>query len=217
MVLPKNKVAIKLSETVSANIYYGDIFKQKGTIVIPVNEYFDTIVDDEIVSSNTLHGIFIKNVFGGNVSELELQIKSSLYSVHILDTNTDREKGNQKRYKLGTVAQVEKNGIKYFLVAFTRFNTNNRAEVTKTEYQQIICSLFDYVEQYSQGFKLVLPLIGSGHSGVGLPKQKLLEFLVFAIQLNDKLTLVNGVDIVLHKSLKSELNLNILKYQYSLR
>lgn len=217
LVWPKSSVSLKLSETVKANVFYGDIFSKNGIVVIPVNDYFDTIVDNQIVSSNTLHGSFINKVFSDDISDLNAQINSSLSDTKPLENNHDRKLGNKLRYPLGTVASVKKDGKIYFLVAFTRFNQNNRAEVTKAEFQQVIYSLFDYVEQYSQGFKLNVPLIGSGHSGVNIPKQKLLEFLVFAIQLNDKLTLINGVDIIILKSLKKELNLNLLKYNYSFR
>jgi hypothetical protein len=43
-----------------------------------VNDYFDTVVDNKIVSSNTLHGKFIQNVFGGNEAELKRQLKLEL-------------------------------------------------------------------------------------------------------------------------------------------
>ena len=41
-----------------------------------------------------------------------------------------------------------------------------------------------------------------------LSKQKLLEFLLFSIGLKDDLTLVGGVNVVLHESIKSEIDLN---------
>ncbi|MDA1379583.1 DUF6430 domain-containing protein [Plesiomonas shigelloides subsp. oncorhynchi] len=56
----KNKISLKLTDKVKAEVYYGNLFDAQEIIVIPVNEYFDTIVDDKIISSKTVHGKFIK-------------------------------------------------------------------------------------------------------------------------------------------------------------
>ena len=210
----KKKLSINLTKLVKANIYYGDLFQNKGIVVIPVNEYFDTIVDEKIISSNTLHGYFVKQFFTGNDKELKQQITKSLSTVLPLEKNNTRKQGNKNKYPLGTVAQVKKEGRISYLVALTRFNENNRAEVKKSEYQRVLCDLFDYIEQYSQGTQVSIPLIGGGHSGVDLSKQKLLEFLLFSIALNDKLTLINGINVVLHKSIENDIDLNKIHYHY---
>lgn len=209
----KKDISIKMTDTVKLKIFYDDIFAQEGIIVIPVNEYFDTIVDDKIISSNTVHGIFIKQVFGGDEQNLKSKIKKSLKN----ETSTINEKrtnGNKLKYPLGTVAQVEKNGKIYFLVVLTRFNENNRAEIKKEEYQIVLTKLLNFTEQFSQGKVINIPLIGGGHSGVKLSKQKLLEFLLMSIHLNDNLTMINGINIVLHSSNKNEIDLNSLEYLY---
>ncbi len=205
---PKTKIKLKLSEKVTAEVFFGDLFTSKEIIVIPVNEYFDTIVDEKIISSKTLHGIFVINYFGGNEADLKKQISNELNDVDHIDVNSGRSAGNKKKYPLGTVCQVKKDDKIFFLVALTKFNENDRAEVKNSEYQRVLCDLFSYVEQNSQGRKLNIPLIGAGHSGVNLSKQKILEFLLFSIGLKDNLTLIGGVNIVLHNSIKSEIDLN---------
>jgi len=85
---------------------------------------------------------------------------------------------------------------------------NPETLVNNSEYQRVLCDLFSYIEQNSQGRKVSIPLIGAGHSGVNLSKQKLLEFLLFSIALKDGLTLINGVDVVLHESIKKEIDLS---------
>lgn len=212
----KKKLSLNITKKLHATVYYGDLFKASGIIVIPVNEYFDTIVDDKIISSNTLHGKFIKSFFKNNESELKEHISKSLSKISPLSTNMNRRQGNRKRYPLGTVAIVKKEGKTFFLLALTRFNDNHRAELTKSEYQRVIMDLFDFTEQHSQGFKINIPLIGSGHSGVELSEQKLLEFLLFSMTLNDKLTLLNGIDIILYKDVKDKMDLNKIDYYYSI-
>lgn len=204
----KNKIELNLSDKVKAKIFFGDLFESKEIIVIPVNEYFDTTVDEKIISSYTIHGKFVQKFFGGNEAELKKQIKKELTKYAPLETNSGRLHGNKKKYPLGTVCEV-KNGNKiFYLLALTRFKTNHRAEVKNSEYLRVLCDLFSYVEQNSQGKNVSIPLIGAGHSGVILSKQKLLEFLLFSIALKDDLTLINGVNIVLHESIKKDIDLS---------
>jgi hypothetical protein len=205
----KYEVELKLSDRVKANVFFGDIFQYDGITIIPVNDYFDTLVDNNVVSSNTLHGIFIKKFFGGNENNLREQITSGLSNVVPIDTNSNRTIENNKRYPLGTVCEVKNDGKVFYLVALTRFNENHRAEITNSEYQDVLCRLFAFIEQKSQGRKVNIPLIGGGHAGVKFSKQKLLEFLLFSIALSDNLTLINGVNVVLHESVKDEIDLSI--------
>lgn len=212
----KKKISLKILENADVDIYYSDLFQSNKIIVIPVNDYFDTIVDDKIVSSNTLHGKFIQKYFSDNEKQLKVLIDKSLSKIYPIEINKTRTKGNKKRYELGTVAIVEVNEKLFYLVAFTKFNQNNRATITKSQYLKVITILFEFIEQNSQGFKVNLPLIGAGHSGVELSKQKLLDFLLFSIILSDKLTLINGLDIILHENIKDEIDLNKIEYYYNM-
>ncbi len=213
-ILPKRKIKLKLDEKLNVDINFGDIFEKDGIIVIPVNDYFDTLVDEKVVTLKTLHGKFVKRFYSGNETTLKRLITASLKDVSPIDINKSRKQGNKSRYPLGTVACVSHEGKKYYLVALTRFNENHRAEVKKSEYQRVLCDLFDYVEQNSQGERVNVPLIGAGHSGLKLADQKLLEFLLLSITLNDKLTLIKGLEIVLYDGIKPEVNLNIIQSYY---
>lgn len=44
----------------------GDVLKERGIIVIPVNNYFDTIVDDVIISKKSVHGQFVLQYLAEN-------------------------------------------------------------------------------------------------------------------------------------------------------
>jgi len=209
----KKKISLKISENTKINVYYDDLFQSNKIIVIPVNDYFDTIVDDKIVSSNTLHGKFIQKYFLNNEKQLKSLIDKSLSKISPIEINKTRTKGNKKRYALGTVAIVEIKEKIFYLFAFTKFNQNNRATITKSQYLNVITVLFEFIEQNSQGYKVNIPLIGAGHSGVELSKQKLLDFLLFSIILSDKLTLINGLDIILYKD---KIDLNKIDYYYSI-
>ncbi|SUH16577.1 Uncharacterised protein [Salmonella enterica subsp. enterica] len=54
----------------------GDLFRQDGFKVIAFNEYFDTQVDDVVISHNSLNGLYIDNYLAGSVSDLNHRISN---------------------------------------------------------------------------------------------------------------------------------------------
>ncbi|MBF4354140.1 hypothetical protein EAY36_23095, partial [Vibrio anguillarum] len=60
------------------NVKYGDIFAENGITVIPVNDFFDVLVDDEVISRNTLHGKLIEKYFSDDIELLDSEIKLKL-------------------------------------------------------------------------------------------------------------------------------------------
>jgi hypothetical protein len=55
----------------TVNIKCGDIFNENGLKVITFNEYFDTQINEKIISSRSLNGIFINKFFKNKVSDLD--------------------------------------------------------------------------------------------------------------------------------------------------
>jgi len=213
----KKNIKLKVSAKVNLEVKFGDLFEQKGIIVIPFNEYFDVVVDDEIISKNTLNGVFINKYFSNDSNCLLSKINQQLERhCEVSKVNSDRGKGNTKKYPLGTTIRIEKDDKIFFLVALTRFDERNRAQITNLEYQEVVIKLIDFIENNSNGYKVNLPLIGAGHSGVNATKQSLLEFLIFSLKIKDKLTLINGINIILDKKTHSEIKLKFIDYYYKL-
>jgi hypothetical protein len=82
---------------ISVSIKQGNIFDAKGWKVIPFNEYFDTTVDDVIISSTTLNGIFINE----HVSDLK-KMQDVIISANEDHSDLKKyKKGNRFAYPLG--------------------------------------------------------------------------------------------------------------------
>ena len=54
----------------TVEIKTGDIFEQSGFKVIAFNEYFDTQVDDKIISKESLNGIFIEKYSNKSLNDI---------------------------------------------------------------------------------------------------------------------------------------------------
>lgn len=208
-------INLKINETTKLNISYGDLFEKEGIVIIPVNDFFDTIVDDKIVSKKTLHGKFINKYFKteDEIKNLREQIELSLPKDEGITYERKDGKGNEKKYPLGTTAIVEIDNKKFFLVAVSEFDiSTNRATLKTSEYPLVLSRMMEFIHNYSQGYNVNMPLIGGGHLGINLPKEKLLEIMIFSMHTAEKISILEGINILLHDSVRKEINLNRVYY-----
>lgn len=81
---PKDSIVLTMRDF-RIHISFGDLFAKRGIVVIPVNEYFDTIVDDHIIAHKTIHGQFVDKYFANDIATLDTMISREL-------------QGNQQQY-----------------------------------------------------------------------------------------------------------------------
>lgn len=140
----------------------GNIFEENGLKVIPFNEYFDTIVDNQIISDESLNGKYIQKFFP-DVSELNKQIEENIFlndSKNILENNVIRKGliGKKKRYRLGSSLVIGD----YVLTAFSKFSHNNEAELTMTEYINFLLNFWNEINRVYAQKSVTVPIFGYG-------------------------------------------------------
>lgn len=205
-------IKVNTSDT-TLNIYYGDIFEQKGYTAISVNEYFDSELG-EPVSEHSLHGMVIKRYFGGHPESFDNAVQTSLQEYNF--EQVERVRGNQKKYSIGTTAMVTANEHKFLLFALS--HTNIQTYKASSDLSTMIAAmhgLFERSRDCTGGEKLNIPLIGSGISGVGLPATQLLQLIVLSIiDETKKKQICKVIDLVLHESRFNEIDLETIKRQW---
>jgi hypothetical protein len=176
-------VTINLPNNVKISIKFGDIFEEKSIIVIPVNDCFDTIVDDDLISSKSVHGQFIKRYFSDNLILLDNLIDEELKNLNYQLIN--KNLGKNKKYPIGTVISIDYNKTTFVLVALSEMNANYKCSCSPLQYMEVISKLLGYLHQHSNAKIVSLPVIGGGLSGVrpnnGLTS--LIQYLVSQIEL----------------------------------
>jgi len=145
------KIKVK---NITIHIKQGDIFNADGKKVIPFNEYFDTNVDDKVISKKTLHGIFI-NKYIDDIGCLKQEIENSDNSNTSLGKYT---KNNRGVYPLGRIIPFKD----FFLLSFSKFNEHNEACLTKSEYEKCLVIMWEEVCRKYAHYPVFLPLLGSG-------------------------------------------------------
>jgi hypothetical protein len=90
-------------------IEFADLLAKKGWKAVGVNDFFDSIVDEDLVSSKSLHGHIIKSFWPDNRKEWQKQINASLKDEKPI--NEKRAKGNDRRFPIGTTACATLDGL----------------------------------------------------------------------------------------------------------
>ena len=194
----KNNIEVFSTDKHSVYLHFGDIFDNEIVnnesipkhIVINVNRCFDTIVNNELISEKTLHGMVFKNLYNENkFTEETLQkainekLKDLNYSVI---QKEDKPQGNLKRYDIGTIVKIDETKRKdYFLLAMSTFDNNLNAHTTKQDFVLALQRLIEYCDRNSQGFPVLMPLLGSGLSRTRLNSfSDILRFIINTLRLN---------------------------------
>lgn len=228
---PGKICALRLSNNRCVYVQFGDLFAEtvicdksgtpsagKRNIIIPVNCCFDTIVDDDLISSQKIHGKAFRILYDSKKytpESLSKVIRDNLHSRHIpftYLTEQQKRKGNLERYPFGTIAELPVDDTKtFFLLALTEFSSDLHAEIHNREnYLAALQRMIEYISSRSQGFPTVLPLIGGGLPEVSEREQTILELLLKVLELNkDKINC--DIHIVIRENGRDDISILELK------
>lgn len=191
------------------------IHVNEGNIIIPVNRCFDTIVDNHLVSEQTLHGIAFKQLYSsGRYTEQSLNaaIQRQLSNQPYQDIDIiDKPEGNLRRYPVGTIADIPSDETTHlFLWALSTFNRELKAQTSMQDYALAVQKLIEACNSESEGFPILIPLVGTGLSRTKKDQKDVLSYLVQAFKLN-KSELNCDIHIIVRETIKSDIPIMNLK------
>lgn len=204
-------------------VQYGDLFSKeiivdkegkpsadKRIIIIPVNCCFDTIVDDDLIAKEKIHGQAVQKLLSiMTIEELDKEIKRQLAGKEYTQLEiSDKRKGNRKRYDFGTVVEIDSiNDSKYFLIALTEFNKKLHMTIRNREnYLVVVQRMIEHISERSQGLPVIIPILGGGVSEVSMSEQEILDTLIQLFRLNkDKINC--NIHIVVRNEARDRINI----------
>lgn len=205
------EVTLKI-EGSNVTIKKGDIFKQPGFKVIAFNEYFDTQVDDKIISQLSLNGVYIKHNLDISVNELDKYIENNLNGDEVVEENTARKSGKKKKYSIGTICVYND----YFLTAFSKFDENNQARLTMPEYLEFLINFWDKVNRVYAQQSVSVPIFGSGITRIkehkNISDEDLLKIMLWTFRISEmRFKYPAKLTILIHKGKIDKVNLLDIK------
>ena len=164
----------------------GDLFLQDGFKVIAFNEYFDTQVDDNIISHKSLNGLYIDNHLSGPISDLDQRVSNYKFDEdEILEVNQERKVGKKQKYSLGTIFVNED----YLLTAFSKFDDKNRAFLTMPDYLGFLINFWDKVNRIYAQKSVSVPIFGSGITRIkehkNISDEDLLKIMLWTFRISE--------------------------------
>ena len=189
-------------------VKFGDLFAKKGVKVIAFNEFFDTKVDDKLISTNTLNGKVLKEKIIDIKAFDNALLKDSDCKKNIVEQNVQRLAGKSIRYKLGTCFKYKD----IIAVAFSRFDAQNHAFLNQEDYFYCLTNFWKELNLVYSGENVYIPLLGSGITrGCLFEKssyQDLLNMLLVTLKYNN-LSFASGItiSIMLSEDMKDEISI----------
>ena len=204
-------------------VQYGDMYSpaivakeydERRNIVVPVNRCFDTIVDNDLVSDRTQHGRVMNDLYAKGLytpDSLNETIQEKLQGEHYVDlTRINKSKGNIFRYDVGTIAEIQGDDhIVYFFLGISKFDSHFMASTSKDEFVLAVQKMIEYCNTRSQGYPVIMPLIGSNLARTNISQKDILKYLIQALKINrDKISA--DIHIVIWKGDKDNISIHNL-------
>jgi hypothetical protein len=191
----------------------GDIFEQPGFKVIAFNEYFDTQVDDKIISGQSLNGVFINRYLSISTAELDKYIEKYPFDDdEVLWENSARKFGKKIKYSIGTICVHND----YLLTAFSKFDEKNRAWLTMPEYLGFLINFWDKVNKVYAQKNVSVPIFGSGITRIkehrNISDEDLLKIMLWTFRISEmRFKYPAKLTIVIHKDKIDKISLLDIK------
>lgn len=195
------------------NIITGDIFKQDGFKTIAFNDYFDTIVDEKIISSKSLNGVFLKQHLPGSIAALDAHIEHYQFDDDdFLEHDEERKTSKTKKFNIGTLCVYDE----YLITAFSKFDKNNQARLTMPEYLEFLIKFWDKVNQVYAQKSVSVPIFGSGITRIkehkNITDEELLKIMLWTFRISEmRFKHPAKLTIVIHEDKIDQISLLDLK------
>jgi hypothetical protein len=187
----------------------GDIFAQDGLKAIAFNEYFDTQVDEKIISSKSLNGMFLKTHLDTSIETLDEYIQNYDYEEEEkIQNNSLRTHGKKLKYAIGTTCVYDE----YLLTAFSKFDEKNRAHLTMPEYLGFLITFWDKVNKVYAQKSVSVPIFGSGITRIkehrSISDEELLKIMLWTFRISEmRFKYPAKLTIVIHRDKIDQINL----------
>lgn len=208
--LTKINVTIEGSDV---TIKVGDIFQEPDFKVIAFNEYFDTQVDNKIISESSLNGVFIKKHLDISVADLDEHISAYDFDKdEVLGANDNRKQGKKIRHQIGSICIYKD----YLLTAFSKFDDSNKALITMPEYLEFLINFWDRVNRVYAQKNVSTPIFGSGITRIqghkNISDEDLLKIMLWTFRISEmRFKHPARLTIIVHKDKIDKINLLDIK------
>lgn len=155
--IPRKKFTSKLrSKDVYLEVKVGNIFKNKGAIILPINDHLDCQLNGNVSSSNSLMNQFVNKYYGGDCANIDQKCKVKL-----------TEKKLSTPLDIGTVFEIKEDEKTFFFVVNSKKGGNSRVHSTLDDFVLSLSELWQYIAKDAGRYDYIsIPLLNTGHGRI---------------------------------------------------
>jgi hypothetical protein len=204
---PKLTIGGKLNNRdISIEVAIGNLFRQKGALVISSNTTFDTHISRELISGKSIQGQFTKQLYYGNETQLDNDISHALQDIQP-EILTGKRIGKNKKYPLGTTVRLNPKDQTVYMLAIANINEHGVASTSYEDLKQALAHLWLFIESRGLKENIVIPVIGTGFSRLSQSREEIIREIIKSYiaacsesTFSDKLTImINPTDVEKYK------------------
>ena len=208
------RVTIKMPNIrTKVNIFAGDLLSKEGCLIVPANDFFDNVVNEDLVAAKSIDGQMIKQFWGKGIADMDAEMSSQL-KTEAYDFVARDAPAKTKRYKIGTsiiLRASEKVRIIWVALSTTDVTTN-KTHADLEDLALSIRSALIKARNKGNGDPLNIPLIGGGLSRTGMSNTFLLNLLIgIVVDESKKQNITETINIVLARAVLKDMNLLEIK------
>lgn len=185
--LPTRSISNCLSSPdTEIEIKIGDLFFEKGHLVIGFNDVFDTELG-EVIRDSTVQGQFLRRIYSNNQSRLDAEIEAALQAHQTnRQLDPDKNRGRAWRYPIGTAVTLGSYERRYFLLAYGYMNNDLTVASNPDYISTSLDTLWQEVRRKCHGTDVAIPIIGSDLARSGLSRMQLIKLIITSFILESK-------------------------------
>lgn len=149
---PKSSYIKKIRDKdVYIEIRIGDAFKNRGSLIIPINNEFNLSLNGNVKKAKSLQNRLIVDFYDSKEEHLKSDIANKLNLSKI-------------PYAIGTTVEVEQKNKTFYLVVNSNNKDNNRVESNIDDFMMALNGIWDYLANNASKDELVtIPLLNTQH------------------------------------------------------
>ena len=212
-ILPKNNLPIKnffILMLLVGIMVVGDLLKQKASLIVPTNSTFDTKMENDFISLNSVQGQIQNKYFKNNLKTLDILLEEGLKNREFKEL-TDRKNSKTKQYDIGTTVEINQQGKRFYFVADSNINAQGQTIAPSlSNITDALSRLWQYISEYGHVETIAIPIMGTGRMGIINSREEIIKQIIFSFVVNNNTKkIANELIICIRKEDIKKFNIDI--------
>jgi hypothetical protein len=196
----------------SITVSEGDIFEQKGNIVVGFTDTYDTDLSDGVViNPKSVQGQFQRKFYANDYGRLDNELNLALSRVPpiMLESSSSKPRGKLARYEIGTVAVLRQSDVICYATAYGRMENSLRVSCSVDALWKSLTAVWESVRVHGSLEPVSIPIIGSELARVGtLDREALIKMIALSFVSSSRESVVSReLKIMIHPKDREHVNM----------